>query len=182
MLQFRTAAISLVNICGDKAAPCNESLGVPCSTHKTEENACWKSACSFKESVKCWSLWTIDSLLNSVTGAVSLSSKTWSGLMDLTRSRCLKVECQHQQAFSWEESEKERKSLVSPPLRSPPMVRAPTDSGEWNLWHLPISRSFQEGCREDNEASWEAWDQGECRPQQEAAPLVRTHCGTKSLH
>lgn len=37
-------------------------------------------------------------------------------------------------------------------------------SWEWNLWHLPISRSFLEGCRGDNEASWAAGAQGGWRP------------------
>lgn len=104
-----------------------------------------------------------------------LSSKTWNRKRDLTHNRCLEVECQHQ-AFSSEERQKERNRPLyssSAPLHSP-MVNTPRDSREWNLWHLLISRSFQEGCREDNEVSWAGSDQRGCRPHQEAVPLVRT--------
>lgn len=127
-------------------------------------------------SVKWWTLWTIDRLAYSCYwSCLMLSSKTWNRKRDLTHNRCLEVECQHQ-AFSSEERQKERNRPLyssSAPLHSP-MVNTPRDSREWNLWHLLISRSFQEGCREDNEVSWAGSDQRGCRPHQEAVPLVRT--------
>ena len=151
-------------------------LGALCSTNKTTNNVFlqiaakwwsvqknWQPAYFCCGAISCW-----DSRFETVWGIwLAVDASKWSANISVFLSQGRETE-RTSNLFSF--------SFL---LLFVLLVRAQRDSREWDSWHLPISRSFQEGCREDNEASCADWDQGGCRPCQESALLVRTHCGTK---
>lgn len=145
MFQFRTAAISLVNIGVTKQHHVMRVLG--CRAHQIKprrmsaERACVHS--NISKMVNPLDYWQPAHFC--YWSCLKFSSKTWNEKKGFDSQQMPESGVPTSSFLLRGEGERRRESLIfflcCPPLHSAPMVRTPRHGGEWKLWHLLISRS-----------------------------------------